>query len=117
LCCSLVLFSGAVALSARTKAASSPVQVIHAACLIVVVLTHVCEALNLFRAAAVLALSRNRPTTSAESLNKALALLEARLGIGMTLSARNMYSPSWEGRADYRGVRVLLNRPMNPNEA
>ena len=44
----LIVFSGAVALYARTKTASSLVQVLGAACLIVVVLTHVCEALNLF---------------------------------------------------------------------
>src|SRR5437016_11107289 len=44
----LILFSGAVALYARTKTVSSLVQVLGAACLIVVVLTHVCEALNLF---------------------------------------------------------------------
>ena len=44
----LIVFSGAVALYVRTKTASSLVQVLGAACLIVVVLTHVCEALNLF---------------------------------------------------------------------
>jgi hypothetical protein len=44
----LILFAGAVVLYARTRTASSLVQVLGAACLIVVVLTHVCEALNLF---------------------------------------------------------------------
>jgi len=44
----LVLFSGAVALYARTKTASSLVQMLGAACLVVVVLVHVCEALDLF---------------------------------------------------------------------
>ena len=44
----LLLFSGAVVLYARTKTASSLVQVLGAACLVVVVLTHVCEALKLF---------------------------------------------------------------------
>ena len=44
----LILFSGAVALYARTKTASSLLQMLGAACLVVVVLIHVCEALNLF---------------------------------------------------------------------
>jgi hypothetical protein len=44
----LIVFSGAVVLYARTKTASSLVQMLGAACLIVVVLAHVCEALNLF---------------------------------------------------------------------
>lgn len=44
----LMLFSGAVSLYVRTKTANSLVQVIGAGCLVVVVLTHVCEALNLF---------------------------------------------------------------------
>ena len=44
----LILLSGAVSLYTRTKTASSLVQVLGAACLIVVVFAHVCEALNLF---------------------------------------------------------------------
>ena len=44
----LMLFSGAVLLYVRTKTTSSLMQVIGAGCLMVVVLTHVCEALNLF---------------------------------------------------------------------
>jgi hypothetical protein len=44
----LMLFSGAVLLYVRTKTTSSLMQVIGAGCLIIVVLTHVCEALNLF---------------------------------------------------------------------
>ena len=44
----LIVFSGALALYARTKTVSSLVQVLGAACLTVVVLTHICEALNLF---------------------------------------------------------------------
>ena len=44
----LMLFSGAVLLYVRTKTTSSLMQVIGAGCLMVIVLTHVCEALNLF---------------------------------------------------------------------
>lgn len=43
----LVLLSGAAVLYARTRAASALVQALGAACLLVVVLAHVCEALNL----------------------------------------------------------------------
>ena len=43
----LVLLCAAAALYARTKAASALVQALGAACLLVVVLAHVCEALNL----------------------------------------------------------------------
>jgi hypothetical protein len=44
----LVLLCGTAALYARTKAVSAFVQLLGATCLLVVVLTHVCEALNLF---------------------------------------------------------------------
>ena len=44
----LMLFFGAVLLYMKTKTTSSLMQVIGAGCLMVVVLTHVCEALNLF---------------------------------------------------------------------
>ena len=45
----LILFSGTVALYARTKTRSSLLQMmIGAACLIFVLLTHIREALNLF---------------------------------------------------------------------
>src|SRR6266496_3370086 len=44
----LMLFSGSVFLYVRTKTMSSLIQVVGAGCLMVVVLTHVCEALNLF---------------------------------------------------------------------
>jgi hypothetical protein len=44
----LVLLCGTAALYARTKSAPALVQTLGATCLIVVVLTHVCEALNLF---------------------------------------------------------------------
>ena len=44
----LVLFFGAATLYARIKTGSALVQVLGAACLLVVALAHVCEALNLF---------------------------------------------------------------------
>ena len=44
----LVLFFGAVTLYARTKRRSALAQALGAACLVVVMLTHVCEALTLF---------------------------------------------------------------------
>jgi succinate dehydrogenase/fumarate reductase cytochrome b subunit len=44
----LMLFSGSVFLYVRTKTMSSLIQVVGAGCLMVVVLTHVCEGLNLF---------------------------------------------------------------------
>ena len=43
-----MLFSGAVFLYARTKTTSSLIQVLGSASLIVVVLSHVCESLDLF---------------------------------------------------------------------
>ena len=44
----LVLFVGSILLHLRTKSASSLIQVLGAACLMIVVLAHVCEGLNLF---------------------------------------------------------------------
>jgi len=44
----LVLFFGAATLYARTKTGPALAQVLGAACLIVVPLTHICEALDLF---------------------------------------------------------------------
>lgn len=44
----LILLSGALSLYRRNKTASSLVQVLGTACLTVVALAHVCEALNLF---------------------------------------------------------------------
>jgi predicted membrane channel-forming protein YqfA (hemolysin III family) len=44
----LLLLCGAAALYVRTKSVSAFVLVLGATCLVVVVLTHVCEALNLF---------------------------------------------------------------------
>ena len=44
----LMLFSGAVLLYVRTKTTSSLMQVIGAGCLMVVVITHLCESLQLF---------------------------------------------------------------------
>ena len=43
-----MLFAGALALFLRGKALSSLLQLLGAGCLVVVVLTHLCEALHLF---------------------------------------------------------------------
>src|SRR5260370_41880984 len=43
-----MLFSGSVVLFARRKTVCSLLQLLGAGCLVVVVLTHVCEALQLF---------------------------------------------------------------------
>ena len=44
----LMLFIGSILLHLRTKTGASLIQVLGAACLMVVVLAHVCEGLNLF---------------------------------------------------------------------
>jgi hypothetical protein len=43
-----MLFAGSVVLYCRSKAPSSLLQLLGAGCLVIVVLTHVCEALGLF---------------------------------------------------------------------
>jgi hypothetical protein len=43
-----MLFAGSVALFLRRKSVSSSLQLTGAGCLVVVILTHVCEALRLF---------------------------------------------------------------------
>jgi hypothetical protein len=43
-----ILFAGSVVLSSRTKGVASLLQLVGAGCLMLVVLTHICEALHLF---------------------------------------------------------------------